>query len=284
MNYIAHGGSDERPDCAREAFDCGKARQKELKHIDKLATRMRDSAILLGFDECVTPCLVPDIILTADSYVRVPDDIVEALEGKHIIEDPKLVASGIKSGFLRRATRDEPANYTLVDETWHRICAPPPGTERAIAILFYKKDHPEDSEPTDEKIVSRSLVNVYIQLTRNCSLGDASITRRWRVGYSPQRKSVTTSTSPPTKRCSSEYTLSHFPDLLTVRRKKTPVDRRRIKAGGRMTKAPGAHSVYGVPYRVEVSNLHLFCRNQLDFRGVASGRRRNLRRVEHPCP
>ncbi|TEB32039.1 hypothetical protein FA13DRAFT_1709122 [Coprinellus micaceus] len=145
----------------------------------------------------------------------VPESEITFMNAKHVVETPADAKAGLQTGFLRNATEEKPANYIVADETWHRIKAPKlSDTTTSVSIIFYKKNDPDDTEVTSEKIFGGC-----IYYPRSAALSEEDESNKV---YSKVNRVMVT--------------------------KKMMVVRKRIETGGKMAKGSGHQAVNGFPY------------------------------------
>jgi hypothetical protein len=99
---------------------------------------------------------------------RVPKNELEKLTGKHMVETPEQGIEGVERGAF---TND---GYICTrDDTYH-ICAPTSADTRMRACIFWTKTSPEDTSPTWDKVVSKSLIICVSHERNSYSLGQLS--------------------------------------------------------------------------------------------------------------
>jgi hypothetical protein len=80
------------------------------------------------------------------------------MKNKIIIESDEIYKLGIQEKAFK------PENVIVVDESWHRIRKPMDGTPRCV--ILWARDNPQDTNPTEAKIVSRSNKGMPFALTQ----------------------------------------------------------------------------------------------------------------------
>jgi hypothetical protein len=92
------------------------------------------------------------------------------MKNKIIIESDEIYKLGIQEKAFK------PENVIVVDESWHRIRKPTDGTPRCV--ILWARDNPQDTNPTEAKIVSRSNKGMPFVLTQFISSVRQYLTQR----------------------------------------------------------------------------------------------------------
>jgi hypothetical protein len=100
---------------------------------------------------------------------RVPENELEKLTGKHMVETPEQGIEGVEHGAF---TNDD---YICTKDNTYRICAPTSADTGMSACIFWTKTSPEDTSPTWDKVVSKSTVICVSHERNSFSLGQLSI-------------------------------------------------------------------------------------------------------------
>jgi hypothetical protein len=76
------------------------------------------------------------------------------MKNKIIVESEEIYRLGIHEKAF------DPAKVIVVDNTWHRIRKPTDG--KPYSVILWSRDHPNDTKPTEAKIVCVSFINIAI--------------------------------------------------------------------------------------------------------------------------
>jgi hypothetical protein len=97
----------------------------------------------------------------------------ESMKNKIIIESDDIYILGIREKAFK------PENVIVVDDCWDRVRKPTDGKPRCV--ILWARDNPQDTNPTEAKIVSvfnKEMPFVLFVLTRSISLVQLYITLR----------------------------------------------------------------------------------------------------------
>jgi hypothetical protein len=84
------------------------------------------------------------------------------MKNKIIVESNEIYELGIQEKAFK------PENVIVVDDSWHRIRKPTDGKPRCV--ILWARDNPQDTNPTEAKIVSRFNKGMPFSLTQFISL------------------------------------------------------------------------------------------------------------------
>ena len=68
--------------------------------------------------------------------------------GRHMVETNRLKEKGLDSGALR----EDKGDVLLIDDGWHRICAPLKKEKKMHALIFWNKGNSKDEASWDNQV------------------------------------------------------------------------------------------------------------------------------------
>ncbi|TFK18405.1 hypothetical protein FA15DRAFT_660700 [Coprinopsis marcescibilis] len=187
------------PDCVEEMMKIGKARNVQLNTWRKAGKSFRNRATWVGLE-------------------RVPQEKVQEMDKKLMVETQELLEMGLQSGLFFNDDQKGP-NYICLEGSMHRICAPK-DQMAGSSIIFWTKNDADDTYPTSEKIFGG-------------------------VVYNPE--CVAKELSPDAVYVDREIKISN-----RLVGDKTGLDRPRLATLGKMAKGTGPQTTFNAPYPIHV--------------------------------
>ncbi|KAJ2935501.1 hypothetical protein H1R20_g1594, partial [Candolleomyces eurysporus] len=121
-------------------LEMAKNRRKRLQRMMRAARTLRKGATFVGVE-------------------KVPESEQHLLHGKKLLELAEFVEVGLQSGVL--SNDGDNANYVVLDEAVHRICAPlADEATGARGIILWTKEGPDDTVVTSQKIFGGVIYNI----------------------------------------------------------------------------------------------------------------------------
>ncbi|RXW19024.1 hypothetical protein EST38_g6824 [Candolleomyces aberdarensis] len=121
-------------------LDMAKNRRKRLQRMMRAGRTLRKGATFVGVE-------------------KVPESEQHLLRGKKLLELAEFAEVGLQSGVL--SNDGDNANYVVLNEAVHRICAPLAGEATgARGIILWSKEGPDDTVVTSQKIFGGVIYNI----------------------------------------------------------------------------------------------------------------------------
>ncbi|KAJ3549391.1 hypothetical protein NMY22_g904 [Coprinellus aureogranulatus] len=194
--YVHDAPKRSKPIFIKEIAQEGQARSDNLRAAEKAGDKVwRISTTIIRVDE-------------------IPEDQVNSLMKKYIVETPEDAKAGLESGVLKEG------EYVVLGGNTNRLVAPDPNrTDQACGVTFFKRNHLQDNEVTANKIFAG-------------------------VVYNPEKALECLGVK-------KEFNWEHVRMSQELLLQKTRLDHRRLNTTGKMTKGTGPQLIFGYPYAVD---------------------------------